>query len=70
MERGYQYATSLIREDKRSLSFPARVYAWLMRIPYPNQFELPHIHSPKDTLDVINPKVLHETADLVEAYIR
>ena len=41
-----------------------------MRIPYPNQFELPHIHSPKDTLDVINPKVLHETADLVEAYIR
>jgi hypothetical protein len=70
VDRGYKHATSLIREDYRDLSLPARIYAWLMRIPYANQFELPHIHSPKDTLDVIKPDVLHGTADLAEAYIR
>ena len=70
VDRGYKHATSLIREDYRALSLPARVYAWLMRIPYANQFELPHIHSPKDTLDVIKADVLHGTADLAEAYIR
>ncbi|MDX1379101.1 MAG: M28 family peptidase, partial [Anaerolineales bacterium] len=70
VERGYRHATSLIREDFRPLSLPARVYAWLMRIPYANQFEMPHIHSPKDTLDIIKPEILHGTADLAEAYIR
>ena len=70
VERGYRQATSLIREDARELSLPAKIYAWLMRIPYANQFELPHIHSPNDTLDVIKPDVLHGTADLAEAYIR
>ena len=70
VDRGYRHATSLIREDYRKLSLPARVYAWLMRIPYANQFELPHIHSPRDTLDIIKPDVLHGTADLAEAYIR
>lgn len=70
VDRGYKQATSLIREDERALSLPAKVYAWLMRIPYANQFELPHIHSPNDTLEVIKPDVLHGTADLAEAYIR
>ncbi|GAB4415751.1 MAG: hypothetical protein Kow002_01060 [Anaerolineales bacterium] len=70
MDRGYKRATSLIREDYRPLSLPARVYAWLMRIPYANQLEINHIHSPSDTLDVIKPAVLHSTADLAEAYVR
>jgi len=70
VDRGYRHATSLIREGEHPLSLPARIYAWLMRIPYANQFEIPHIHSLKDTLDLIKPEVLHGTADLAEAYIR
>ncbi len=70
VDRGYRQATSLIREDERELSLPAKIYAWLMRIPYANQFEMQHIHSPNDTLEVIKPEVLHGTADLAEAYIR
>jgi hypothetical protein len=41
-----------------------------MRIPYANQFELRHIHTPADTLDCIKPDVLQGTANLAEAYIR
>ena len=70
VDRGYRHATSLIREDYRPLSLPARIYAWIMRIPYANQLELNHIHSPADTLDGIKPDILHGTADLAEAYIR
>lgn len=70
VERGYRHATSFIREDYRPLSWPARLYAWLMRIPYANQFELRHIHTPADTLDCIKPDVLQGTANLAEAYIR
>ena len=70
VERGYRHATSLIRENYRPLSLPARIYAWIMRIPYANQLELNHIHSPADTLEGIKPDVLHGTADLAEAYIR
>jgi hypothetical protein len=70
VERGYRHTTSLIREDYRPLSWPARIYAWIMRIPYANQLELGHIHTPADTLDCIKPEVLHGTVDLAEAYIR
>ncbi len=70
VERGYRHATSLIRENYRPLSLPARIYAWIMRIPYANQLELNHIHSPADTLEGIKPDVLHGTADVAEAYIR
>lgn len=70
VDRGYRHATSLIREDYRPLSWPARLYAWIMRIPYANQLELRHIHTPADTLDCIKPGVLHGTANLAEAYIR
>lgn len=70
VERGYRHATSLIRETYRPLSLPARIYAWIMRIPYANQLELNHIHSPADTLEGIKPNVLLGTTDLAEAYIR
>lgn len=70
VDRGYRHATSFIREDYRPLSFPARIYAGLMRIPYANQLELRHIHSLQDTLDVIQADALQQTADLAEAYVR
>jgi len=41
-----------------------------MRIPYANQLELNHVHSPKDTLDIIKSDALQKTADLAEAYVR
>ena len=41
-----------------------------MRIPDANQLELNHVHTPDDTIEVINPQILEGTTDLAEAYIR
>jgi len=69
MERGFDQAISLIRENYRPLSLPARLFAWLLRIPDSSQFEIDHVHTPADSLEGINPQILAETADLAEAYI-
>ncbi len=69
MERGFGQAISLIRENYRPLSLPARLFAWLLRIPDASQFEIDHVHTPTDDIDHIKPEVLAETADLAEAYI-
>ena len=69
MERGFNQAVSLIRENYRPLSLPARFFAWLLRIPDAAQFDIGHVHTPADSLDGINPQILEETANLAEAYI-
>ena len=70
VDRGYRHAVSLLRENYRPLTLPARLFAALMRIPDANQLELNHIHTPDDTIEMINPQVLEDTTDLAEAYIR
>jgi hypothetical protein len=70
VERGYKHAVSLLRENYRPLSLPARLFAALLRLPDANQLELDHIHSPDDTLEGIKPRVLEETTDVAEAYVR
>jgi hypothetical protein len=70
IDRGYTQAFSLLREDYRAPSLPARILAGLLRVPDANQLELRHIHLPVDTIDVINPQVLQETTDVAEAYVR
>ena len=69
MERGFVQAVSLIRENYRPLSLPARLFAWLLRIPDAAQFEIDHVHTPADRLEGINPQILADTANLAEAYI-
>jgi hypothetical protein len=70
VDRGYRNAFPLLREEYRTASLPARILASLLRVPDANQLELKHIHSQKDTLDVIRPQVLEETTDVAEAYVR
>ena len=70
VDRGFTRATSLLRENYRRPSLPARLFAALMRIPDANQLEIKHIHSPYDTVEGIRPQALQETTDLAEAYIR
>lgn len=70
VDRGYSNAVSLLRENTSRLSLPARLAAFILRIPDANQLDLDHIHSAADTLEGINPKTLEETADLAEIYMR
>ncbi len=70
VDRGYTQAISFFRENYCPLSLPAKLVAWLLRIPDASQLELNHIHSPDDTLEGINPQVLQQTADVVEACLR
>jgi hypothetical protein len=69
-ERGYRHAVSFLRENPYPISPPARILAALLRIPDANQLQLDHIHTVDDTLDGIDPRVLDETTDLVEMYVR
>ena len=70
VDRGYRKTASLIRENYRRPSLPARVLGALLRIPYVNQMELKHIHSAKDTVEVIVPERLEDIAVVVEQYGR
>jgi hypothetical protein len=70
VERGYNRAISLLRENYRPVSLPARLLAAVLRIPDVNQLDNGWMHSPDDTIEGINPQVLEETTDLAEAYIR
>ena len=70
VDRGYKHAISLLCENYRSMSLPARLYAALLRIPDANQLEINHIHSPADTIEGIDPQVLEGTTDVAEAYLR
>lgn len=69
MNRGFDQAVSLIRENYRPLSIPAKVFAWLLRIPDASQFEIDHVHTSADSVEGINSQILEETANLTEAYI-
>lgn len=69
-DRGYRHAVSFLRENPHPITLPARLLATLLRIPDANQLELKHIHTAQDTLEGINPRVLAETTEMVEAYIR
>jgi hypothetical protein len=70
VDRGYNHVISLLRENYRPVSFPARLLAALLRIPHVNQLDNSWMHSPDDTIEVINPQVLEETTDMAEAYVR
>jgi len=70
VDRGYRHAISLLRENYRPMSLPARILAALLHIPDANQLELNHIHSPNDTIEGINAQILEETTDVAEVYIR
>jgi hypothetical protein len=70
VDRGYRHAVSLLRENYRPLTLPARLFAAIMRIPDVNQLELDHIHTPDDTIEMIDPQILEDTTDLAEACIR
>lgn len=70
MERGFSHAVTLLRENMGHLTWPSRLVALLFRIPDANQLELDHIHTPEDTLGLINPHYLDQTAALAESYIR
>lgn len=70
MDRGFTKAISLLRENPKKLSLPARVLALLLRVPDPAQFDIQHVHSPRDTIDVIREDILADTVDVCEAYVR
>lgn len=70
VDRGYRHAVSFLREDYRAPSLPARLFSALMRIPDASQLELRHIHTPADTIEGIDPRVLAGTTDVAEAYVR
>ncbi|MGD2058509.1 MAG: M28 family peptidase [Anaerolineales bacterium] len=70
VDRGFTKAISLLRENPRRLSLPARALAFLLRVPDPSQFDIQHVHSPRDTIDVIRADVLAHTVDVCEAYVR
>lgn len=70
VERGYRLTASLIREDYRRANLPARLLGALLRVPYVNQLELPHIHSERDTMEVIVPERLEQTVEVAETYGR
>ncbi len=70
VERGFRQVVSLLRENQRPPTLPARLVAALLRIPDANTLELKHIHTPADTLEVIQAPVLEVTTDMAEAYVR
>ena len=70
VDRGYDHVISLLRENYRPVSLPARLLAALLRIPDVNQLGNSWMHSPDDTIEAINPQVLEETTDMAEAYVR
>ncbi|MDF1499312.1 MAG: M20/M25/M40 family metallo-hydrolase [Anaerolineales bacterium] len=69
-ERGFSKAVSLLRENPKKLSWPARALAFLLRVPDPAQFDIEHVHTPEDTIDIIREDVLAATVDVCEAYVR
>lgn len=70
VDRGFRQVVSLLRENKRPPTLPARLVAAILRIPDANTLELKHIHTPADTLEMIQPPVLEVTTDMAEAYVR
>jgi hypothetical protein len=70
IDRGFMNTTLILRANKQKLSLPARIVGGILRIPNPNQYELDHIHTPDDTLGVINQDVLESSTSVAEAYIR
>jgi hypothetical protein len=70
IDRGFNQVISLLRENLRPPNWPIRLLAAVLRIPDANMLELKHIHTPADTLAVIDPQVLGTTVDLAEAYVR
>lgn len=69
-ERGFRKAISLLREKPKPPSLPARILALALRIPHPAQYDIGHVHTAKDTIDVIRPEVLSETVAVCEQYVR
>ena len=70
VNRGYRHAISILRENYRKLSLPARIFAGILRIPDANQLELDHIHTANDNIEGIDPAILQASTDFAEAYIR
>ena len=70
IDRGFKNTALILRANKQNLLLPARLVAAVLRIADPNQYELDHIHTPDDTLDVIDPDVLESSTNVAEAYIR
>jgi len=70
VDRGYVHAVSLVRGDHHPSSIPGLVLAALLRVPDANSIRLDHIHSADDTIEGINPRILQESIDVAEAYVR
>ncbi len=69
-DRGFTKAISLLRENPQKLSWPARILAFLLSVPDPARFDIQHVHSPEDTIDVIREDVLAASVDVCEEYVR
>lgn len=69
-ERGFTNAISLLREKPKAPSLAARILAWVLSVPDPAQFEIDHMHTEKDAIEVIREDVLNETVDVCERYVR
>lgn len=69
IRRGFNQTVSLCRENPQPTSLLTKVLCWLLRIPHAHTMDLPHIHTPADTLEGIRHDVLEKTTDLAEAYI-
>lgn len=69
-DRGFSKAISLLRENPKQLSWPARVLAFLLRVPDPSRFDIQHVHSPEDTIEVIRDDVLAGSVEVCEDYVR
>ncbi len=70
IDRGFTNTALILRANRQKLSLPARILAAVVRTPDPSQYELDHIHTPDDRLDVINQDVLESSTDVAESYIR
>jgi len=65
LEKGFK-AITVIRENCKPTTLPARIAARLLFIPYQTQFEVEHIHTTLDTLETIEQKKLEKTVDIVQ----
>lgn len=68
LEKGFK-AITVIRENYKPPTLPARVAARLLFIPYQTQFEAGHIHTIGDTLNIIETEKLEKTVEIVQEMI-
>jgi hypothetical protein len=70
IDRGFKNTSLILRANKQKLTLPSKLVAAILRIGDAGQYELDHIHTPNDTLEVINQEVLESSTDVAERYIR